>query len=123
MTALLWRISLSALALWSVLSSLFLTATAESPRPLPVSIAPCVSAEDCFRSAVGLNERSGSPVQRDQTMLLKIEQLRSVIDLYPSTIWAKRAGVVLGVLLIEREPVEAAKILRVVQPEMPVLAA
>ena len=121
MTALPWRISLSALAVWSVLSSLFLTATAESPRPLPVAPAPCVSAEDCFRSAVALNERSGSPVQRDQTMMLKIDQLRSVMDLYPSTIWAKRAGVVLGVLRIEREPVEAAKLLRVVQPDMPVL--
>jgi soluble lytic murein transglycosylase len=120
-TALPWRISLSALAVWSVLSSLFLTATAESPRPLPVAAAPCVSAEDCFRSAVALNERSGSPAQRDQTMMLKIDQLRSVMDLYPSTIWAKRAGVVLGVLLIEREPVEAAKRLRVVQPDMPVL--
>ena len=121
MTALPWRISLSALAVWSVLSSLFLTATAESPRPLPVAPAPCVSAEDCFRSAVALNERSGSPVQRDQTMMLKIDQLRSVMELYPSTIWAKRAGVVLGVLRIEREPVEAAKLLRVVQPDMPVL--
>ena len=107
--------------MWSVLSSLFLTATAESPRPLPVAAAPCVSAEDCFRSAVALNERSGSPVQRDQTMMLKIDQLRSVMDLYPSTIWAKRAGVVLGVLLIERDPVEAAKRLQAVQPDMPVL--
>ena len=121
MTALPWRINLSALAVWSVLSSLFLTATAESPRPLPVAAAPCVSAEDCFRSAVALNERSGSPVQRDQTMMLKIDQLRSVMDLYPSTIWAKRAGVVLGVLLIERDPVEAAKRLQAVQPDMPVL--
>ena len=49
-------------------------------------------------------------------MMLKIDQLRSVMELYPSTIWAKRAGVVLGVLRIEREPVEAAKLLRVVQP-------
>lgn len=121
MTALPWRISLSALAVWSVLSSLFLTATAESPRPLPVAVAPCVSAEDCFRSAVALNERSGSPVQRDQAMILKIDQLRSVMDLYPSTIWAKRAGVVLGVLLIERDPVEAATRLQAVQPDMPVL--
>ena len=112
---------MSALAVWSVLSSLFLTATAESPRPLPVATAPCVSAEDCFRTAVALNERSGSPIQRDQAMILKIDQLRSVSDLYPSTIWAKRAGVVLGVLLIERDPVEAAKRLQAVQPDMPVL--
>ena len=39
--------------------------------PLPLTPAPCVSAEDCFRSAVAINERSGSPAQRDQTMLLE----------------------------------------------------
>ena len=89
--------------------------------PLPLTPAPCVSAEDCFRSAVAINERSGSPAQRDQTMLLKIDQLRAVMDLYPSTIWAKRAGVVLGVLLIEREPAEAVKLLRGAQPDIPVL--
>ncbi|MDR4481151.1 MAG: transglycosylase SLT domain-containing protein [Nitrospira sp.] len=121
MTALPWRTSLAALAVWCVLSSLFLTATAESPLPLPVVPGSCVSAEVCFRSAVALNERSGSSAQRDQIMRLKIDQLRSVMDLYPSTIWAQRAGVVLGVLLIEREPGEATKILRAVQPDMPVL--
>ena len=103
------------------LLSWLLVATAESPRALPLIPGPCVSAEDCFRSAVAINERSGAPAQRDQAMLLKIEQLRSVMDLYPSTIWAKRAGVVLGVLLIEREPSEALRLLRAAQPDIPVL--
>ncbi|MDP9132079.1 MAG: transglycosylase SLT domain-containing protein, partial [Nitrospirota bacterium] len=40
---------------------------------------------------------------------------------YPSTIWATRAGVVLGVLLLDREPVEAVTLLRAAQPDMPVL--
>ncbi len=107
--------------MWFLLSCALSTATAEPPPPLPALPAPCVSAEDCFRSAVAINERSGPPAQRDQTMMLKIDQLRSVMDLYPSTIWAKRAGVVLGVLLIEREPAEAVKLLRAAQPDMPVL--
>jgi soluble lytic murein transglycosylase len=54
-------------------------------------------------------------------MALKIDQLRSVMDLHASTIWAKRAAVVLGVLLIERDPPEAARLLRMAQPDMPVL--
>ena len=92
-----------------------------SPRPLPASPPLCVSAEDCFRSAVAINERSGSLPQRDQALLLKVEQLRSVIDLFPSTIWAKRAGVVLGVLMTERGPVEAVKLLRAVQTDLPII--
>jgi soluble lytic murein transglycosylase len=98
-----------------------LAVTAESPWSLPLTPASCVSAEDCFRSAIAINERSGSPAQRDQAVMLKIGQLRSVMDLYPSTIWATRAGIVLGVLLIEREPAEAVKLLRTAQPEIPVL--
>lgn len=120
MTALPWRTISAAFTAWFLLLCVLL-ATAESPRPLPPTSVPCVSAEDCFRAAVVLNERTGSQPQRDQTMMLKIDQLRSVMDLYPSTIWAKRAGVVLGVLLIEREPAEALKLLRAVQPEIPVL--
>ncbi|GAB1721225.1 MAG: putative Soluble lytic murein transglycosylase [Nitrospira sp.] len=53
--------------------------------------------------------------------MLKIDQLRSVMELFPSTPWAQRARVVLGVLLIERDPGEAAKLLRAAQPEMPVI--
>ena len=121
MTNLPRRISLAAFALLLLLLSVFFTATAESPRPLPVAAPLCVSAEDCFRSALAINERSGSPAQRDQAMLLKIDQLRSVMELFPSTPWAKRAGIVLGVLMIERDPVEAAKLLRAAQPEMPVI--
>ena len=54
-------------------------------------------------------------------MALKIDQLRSVMDLYPSTIWAKRAGVVLGVLLIERAPADAVNLLRAAQSDIPIL--
>jgi len=116
-----WRTSVAPLAVGLFLSSVFVTATAESPRPLPVVPPLCVSAEDCFRSALAINDRSGSPAQREQATLLKIDQLRSVMELFPSTPWAQRARVVLGVLLIEREPGEATKLLRGAQPEMPVI--
>lgn len=121
MTALPWRTSLAALAVCLLLMSLFWTATAEPPRPLPVAPPLCVSAEDCFRSAIAINERSGPPAQRDQALMLKIDQLRSVLDLFPSTIWAKRAGVALGVLLTDRDPVESARLLRAAQPDLPVI--
>jgi soluble lytic murein transglycosylase len=70
---------------------------------------------------VAINERSGSQAQRDQVMALKLDQLRRVMDLYPSTIWAKRAGVLLGVLAIERDPAEAVKLLRAAQSDLPIL--
>ncbi len=116
-----WRTSVAPLAWGLFLSSVFVTATAESPRPLPVVPPLCVSAEDCFRSALAINDRSGSPAQREQATLLKIDQLRSVMELFPSTPWAQRARVVSGALLIEREPGEAAKLLRAAQPEIPVI--
>lgn len=121
MTALPWRTSLAGLAACLLVSSRFWTATAESPRPLPVAPPLCVSAEDCFRSAIAINERSGTAPQRDHALLLKIDQLRAVVDLFPSTIWATRAAVALGVLLTERDPVESAKLLRAAQPDLPVL--
>ncbi|HVG02969.1 MAG TPA: hypothetical protein VM842_08760, partial [Nitrospira sp.] len=102
-TALSWQ-TISAALTAGFLVVCVLMATAESPRSLPVSSTPCISAEDCFRSAVAINERSGSLAQREQAIVLKTDQLRSVMDLYPSTIWAKRAGVVLGVLLTDRAP-------------------
>lgn len=116
-----WRTSIAAFAVCLFLSSVFLTATAESPRPLPVLPPLCVSAEDCFRSALAVNDRTGSLAQREQATALKIDQLRSVMELFPSTPWAPRARVVLGVLLIEREPAEATKLLRAAQPELPVI--
>lgn len=68
-----------------------------------------------------MNERSGTASQRDHALVLKIDQLRAVMDLFPSTIWAKRSAVALGVLLTERDPVESAKLLRAAQPDLPVL--
>ncbi|MBA5872917.1 MAG: tetratricopeptide repeat protein, partial [Nitrospira sp. CR2.1] len=121
MTALPWRISLAALAVCLLVSSLLWTATAESPRPLPPAPPLCVSAEDCFRSAIAINERSGTASQRDQALMLKKDQLRAVIDLFPATIWAKRSAVALGVLLAERDPAESATLLRLAQPDLPVL--
>ena len=120
MTLLSWRI-VSVAFITGLLTAYVLRATAEPPRSLPPIATPCISAEDCFRSAVAINERSGSLAQRDQAMALKIDQLRSVMDLYPSTIWAKRAGVVLGVLLTERTPAEAVKLLRAAQSDIPIL--
>jgi soluble lytic murein transglycosylase len=119
-TALSWQ-TISATLTAGLLVICVLLATAESPRSLPPTSTPCISAEDCFRSALAINERSGSPVQREQAMLLKTDQLRSVMDLYPSTIWAKRAGVVLGVLLMERTPADAVTLLRAAQSDFPIL--
>ena len=113
--------SSAAVRAWLLLPCLLSTSVAELSGLLPAVPSSCVSAEDCFRSAVAINERSGAPAQRDPAMAVKVDQLRRVMDLHPSTIWAKRAGVLLGVLAIERDPAEAVKLLRAAQPDLPIL--
>jgi soluble lytic murein transglycosylase len=43
------------------------------------------------------------------------------LNLHPGTLWAKRAEVLLGTLLIEREPAEAVRFLRSAQRDFPIL--
>ncbi|MCK6492202.1 MAG: transglycosylase SLT domain-containing protein [Nitrospira sp.] len=121
MTAPPRRFIVTAFAAGILVSGLFVLAVAEPPDPRPPTITPCVSAEDCFRSAAALNERTGGAAQREQMFVQKRDQLRRVVDLYPSTVWAKRAGLLLGVLQVERDPAEALKWLRAAQPEIPLL--
>lgn len=121
MTALLRRTGSIALAAGFLLSCLLPTATAEPPSVFPAGLPSCGSAEECFRSAVTINDRSGSPIQRDQAVAMKIDQLRRVLELYPATVWAKRAGLLLGVLSIERDPAGALKLLRAAQADLPLL--
>lgn len=76
----------------------------------------CESAETCFGAAVmteaGL--RNGSPAGR-------IERLARLQEQYAGSVWARRAGLLIGVLLLEREPAEAIRFLRMAQRDFPVL--
>ncbi len=81
----------------------------------------CVSAEECFAAAAFPREQRGQALSKDQVAALKIERLRSVMEEFPDSQWAKRAGLLSGVILIDQNPAAAISHLRAAQPDFPVL--
>lgn len=81
----------------------------------------CTAAEDCFTAAVWPKERLGHALTKDQVVALKLERLRKVMEGFPATLWAKRAGLLSGVMLIDRNPAAALPYLRAAQQDFPVL--
>ncbi len=113
-----------------LLAVVFLTASAGSPchafgaqvaAPAQPFLADCVSAADCFTAAAWPKERLGNVLTKDQVAALKLERLRRVMEQFPASVWAKRAGLLSGVLLIERNPAAAIQFLRAGQRDFPVL--
>ena len=89
-----------------------------SEQPLAES---CTSGEDCFKAAAWPRERLGNVLTRDQVVALKLERLHRVMEQFPASLWAKRAGLLSGVILIERNPAVAIQYLRAAQRDFPVL--
>lgn len=81
----------------------------------------CDSAASCFQSGASPKERLGTALTKEQVLSLKLERLRHLMERFPSTIWAKRAGLLSGVLLVERNPAVAIEFLRGAQRDFPVL--
>ncbi|HMS85221.1 MAG TPA: transglycosylase SLT domain-containing protein [Nitrospira sp.] len=81
----------------------------------------CASPEECFLSAVWPRERLGNALTKDQVIALKLERLRKVTEGFPASLWAKRAGLLSGVILTDRNPAAALSYLRAAQPDFPVL--
>jgi soluble lytic murein transglycosylase len=81
----------------------------------------CGSAEDCFAAAAWPKERLGNVLTREQVAALKLERLRRVMEQFPVSLWARRAGLLSGVMLIERDPAGALTYLRAAQRDFPVL--
>lgn len=77
----------------------------------------CESAERCFRAAVTVEP--SLPAQ--ERARIKIERLRGVQERHPGSVWAKRAGLLMGLLLAEREPAEAVRFLRIALRDLPLL--
>ncbi len=86
---------------------------------LPIDSGACERAEDCFQAAAMPKERLGKALNKEQVLLLKVERLQRVMERFPSTLWAKRAGLLSGVLLIERDPAVAMQFLRTAQRDFP----
>ena len=81
----------------------------------------CEAAADCFQSAASPKERLGNGLTKEQVLSLKLERLRRLMERFPATIWAKRAGLLSGVLLVERNPAVSMGFLRGAQRDFPVL--
>jgi soluble lytic murein transglycosylase len=58
---------------------------------------------------------------KDQLVALKLERLRLVMEHYPASVWAKRAGLLSGVMLLQRNPAAAGQYLRAAQRDFPML--
>src|SRR6185437_13814138 len=63
----------------------------------------------------------GHALTKDQVMALKLERLRKIMEGFPATLWAKRAGLLSGVILIDRNPAGALPYLRAAQRDVLVL--
>lgn len=94
---------------------------AQVAAPEPTSPESCAAAEDCFQAAVWPKERLGHTLTKDQVVALKLERLRRVIEGFPGSLWAKRAGLLSGVILIEHNPTAALPYLRTAQRDFPIL--
>ena len=81
----------------------------------------CEKAEDCFQTAALPKERLGKALNKEQVLLLKLDRLQRVIERFPATVWAKRAGLLSGVLSLDRNPAAAIQFLRAAQQDFPVL--
>jgi len=81
----------------------------------------CEKVEDCFQAAAMPKERIGKAFNKEQILLLKLDRLQRLIERFPATVWAKRAGLLSGVLLLERNPAAAIQFLRTAQRDFPIL--
>ena len=81
----------------------------------------CGSPEECFAAAVWPKERLGNTLTKDQVLALKLERLRRVMEQFPDSLWAKRAGLLSGVMLVDKNPASALPYLRKAQQEFPIL--
>jgi len=81
----------------------------------------CGSAEECFTAAAWPKERFGHALTKDQVAMLTLERLRRVMEQFPASLWAKRAGLLSGVMLIQRDPAGALTHLRSAHQDFPVL--
>lgn len=81
----------------------------------------CDAPEACFLSGALPKERLGKILTKEQVLSLKLERLRRLMERFPSTIWAKRAGLLSGVLLVERNPAVSIQFLRGGQRDFAVL--
>ncbi len=104
-----------------ILSSSESIGTPSDPNIPSSDKVPCGPPESCFEAAVYPKERLGNALTNDEVVALKLQRLQSVIEQFPDTVWAKRAGLLSALLLTERNPAAALPLFREAQRDFPVL--
>ncbi len=89
----------------------------EGARP-PEAAESCEAAEDCFRLALAPDPAA---VSAEERLTRKLERLRRLMERHAGSVWARRANLLTGVLLIERQPADAIPYLRAAQRDFPLL--
>ncbi|MGH7230677.1 MAG: tetratricopeptide repeat protein, partial [Nitrospiraceae bacterium] len=103
-----------AILLLFAISSSTLAASDAPPRVMPA----CESAESCFQDALVSSDPSAPSFDQVRR---KIDNLRTVQERHPGSIWAKRAGLLTGILLIGPDPAEAVRLFKLAQRDWPLL--
>ncbi|MBI4402454.1 MAG: transglycosylase SLT domain-containing protein [Nitrospirae bacterium] len=103
------------------LLALFVALSGASSAQKDRSDLSCESAEECFRAALVQTAPPDASATLESRVRTQIERLKAVRERHPGSVWAKRAGLLMGVLLIEREPSDAVRFLRAAQRDFPLL--
>lgn len=114
-------LSVTALGLCGVLLFSWPVSADTSSPPLPSAPDACETVEACFQAAALPKERLGKSLNKEQVLSLKLERLQRLREQFPATVWAARAGLLSGVLLLERDPAVALQFLRAAQNDVPLL--
>ena len=94
------------------------TVAVEDDVSLDLAAFVCESAEECFEKAVSEPIASLSPESR---LTVKIRRLQVLRERFPGSLWAKRASLLLGMSLAERQPAEALLFLRAARRDLRIL--
>lgn len=81
----------------------------------------CETAEDCFRAARAVTVPSKETLTPEDRLWAQVERLHLMQERHPGSLWARRAGLLQGVLLAERLPEVALPFLRAAQRDLPLL--
>jgi soluble lytic murein transglycosylase len=117
--------ALPLVGIWFFALFLFVLPSAVDRSAAQVSVEDemdlCAMAESCFQAAAMPKERLGKTLTKDQILSLKLARLHRLMERFPSSLWAKRAALLSGVLLVERNPAVSLQFLRTAQRDFPLL--
>jgi soluble lytic murein transglycosylase len=102
----------------AALAGYALPARAEEGARPPEAAESCEAAEDCFRLALAPDPTAASAEER---LARKLARLQRLMERHAGSVWARRANLLTGVLLIERQPADALTYLRAAQRDFPLL--